>query len=438
MTIAAVALAFLLLVFGATLRAAAASLVRTHRADALHAAAEGNTSAERVAELLAARAHLQPATSVVIAALQAGAVAAGSWALVSVLEGGRLALGLVVLWLFVVVFGDVVPRGLGRNRPGRLAYALVGLLETAVRFGSAADDWIGDDDEDEDEEDDEDEEEERDREERELIEQVLEFSDTLVREVMVPRTDLETIPSDATSDDALDVFVETGLSRVPVVGDSVDDIVGLVFARDFLRITDEGRAGVPISEFMRDAFFVPETKRVPELLRQMQAEKIHMAIVVDEYGGTAGLVTIEDLLEELVGEIEDEFDDEEELVVEQEGGVLLVDARLPVEDLGDLLGVELPDEEWDTVGGLVLGLAGRVPRVGEAFEEAGHEFGEFLQCVDGYVRVLFVGHEDRHSTIPSTSYPPWLSTSSTTVSPGPMAGPPSWASGKFGYGMRWW
>jgi CBS domain containing-hemolysin-like protein len=374
MTIVAVSLAVLLLVLGATLRAAAASLVRTHRADALHAAAEGNASAERVAELLAARAHLQPATSVVIAALQAGAVAAGSWALVTILDGGALALSLVGLWLLVVVFGDVIPRGVGRNRPGRLAYVLVWLLETAVRFGSAADDWVGDDDEEEDEDEDEDEEEERDREERELIEQVLEFSDTLVREVMVPRTDLVTVPLDATSDDALDVFVEEGLSRVPVVGESVDDIVGLVFARDFLRITDEGRAGVPITEFMRDAFFVPETKRVPDLLREMQAEKIHMAVVVDEYGGTAGLVTIEDLLEELVGEIEDEFDEAEQLVVEQEGGVLLVDARLPVEDLGDLLGVELPDEEWDTVGGLLLGLAGRVPRVGEAFEEAGHEF----------------------------------------------------------------
>lgn len=374
MTIVAVSLAVLLLVLGATLRAAAASLVRTHRADALHAAAEGNASAERVAELLAARAHLQPATSVVIAALQAGAVAAGSWALVTILDGGALALSLVGLWLLVVVFGDVIPRGVGRNRPGRLAYVLVWLLETAVRFGSAADDWVGDDDEDEEEDEDEDEEEERDREERELIEQVLEFSDTLVREVMVPRTDLVTVPLDATSDDALDVFVEEGLSRVPVVGESVDDIVGLVFARDFLRITDEGRAGVPITEFMRDAFFVPETKRVPDLLREMQAEKIHMAVVVDEYGGTAGLVTIEDLLEELVGEIEDEFDEAEQLVVEQEGGVLLVDARLPVEDLGDLLGVELPDEEWDTVGGLLLGLAGRVPRVGEAFEEAGHEF----------------------------------------------------------------
>lgn len=374
MTIVAVSLAVLLLILGATLRAAAASLVRTHRADALHAAAEGNAAAERVAELLAARAHLQPATSVVIAALQAGSVAAGAWALVTILEGGALALALVGLWLFVVLLGDVIPRGVGRSRPGRLAYALVGLLETAVRFGSAADDWVGDDEDDEDDEEDEDEEEERDREERELIEQVLEFSDTLVREVMVPRTDLVTVPSDATSDDALDVFVETGLSRVPVVGESVDDIVGLVFARDFLRITDEGRAGVPITEFMRDAFFVPETKRVPDLLREMQAEKNHMAVVVDEYGGTAGLVTIEDLLEELVGEIEDEFDEEEALVVAQTDGVLLVDARLPVEDLGDLLGVELPDEEWDTVGGLLLGLAGRVPRVGERFEEAGHEF----------------------------------------------------------------
>ncbi len=374
MSVVAVSLAVAFLVVGGLLRAAAASLLRTHRADALHAAAEGNDAARRVAELLAARAHLQPATSVVIASVHVAAAASGAWALASILEGGVLALSLVGMWVVIVVFGDLVPRRIGRSRPGRLAYALVPLIEAAVRFGSAADDLVGDDEDEEEEVSEDDVEEERDREERELITQVLEFSDTLVREVMTPRTDLVTLPSTATSDDALDVFVETGLSRIPVVGESVDDIVGLVFARDFLRITDEGRAGVPIADFMRDVFFVPETKRVPDLLRVMQAEKNHLAVVVDEYGGTAGLVTIEDLLEELVGEIEDEFDEEEQLVIDQSDGALLVDARLPVEDLAALLGVDLPDEEWDTVGGLMLGLAGRVPRVGERFVESGHEF----------------------------------------------------------------
>ncbi len=373
MNLVAGALSVVLLTLAGLLRAASASLLRTPRADALHDAADGDAQAEKVAGLLAQRVHLQPATSVVSAALIIGTVAAGSWALAGFLSDGSFALALVGLWVAVLIVGDVIPRGLGRARPRTLAYRLSWMLDTAVRLGAAADDWVGDVDEIEEEPGDE-QDEERDREERELISSVLEFSETLVREVMIPRTDLVTIPSSATSDDALDIFVEMGLSRVPVTGSGADDIIGLVFARDFLRLTDQGRAGVPITEFMRPAFFVPETTRVSDLLRTMQSRKNHMAIVVDEYGGTAGLVTIEDLLEELVGEIEDEFDEAEELVRSVGDGVLLVDARLPVEDLASLLGVELPDEEWDTVGGLVLGLAGRVPRVGERFEEAGHEF----------------------------------------------------------------
>jgi CBS domain containing-hemolysin-like protein len=375
MNIVAALLSAVLLVLAALLRAASASLLRTPRADALHDAGDGDARAAKVAILLAQRVHLQPATSVVIAALIIGTVASGAWALASLLEGGAFALSLVGLWVAVLIVGDVIPRGLGRARPRTLAYRLSWMLDKAVRLGAAADDWVGEEDEEEDDqEEDDDEEEERDREERELITSVLEFSETLVREVMIPRTDIVMVPMSATSDDALDVFVETGLSRVPVSGASADDIIGLVFSRDFLRLTDQGRAGVPITEFMRPVYFVPETKRVSDLLRAMQVQKTHMAIVVDEYGGTAGLVTIEDLLEELVGEIEDEFDEAEELVRREGDGVFYIDARLPVEDLGELLGVELPSEEWDTVGGLVLGLAGRVPNVGESFEEAGHDF----------------------------------------------------------------
>lgn len=375
MSIVAAVLSVVLLVLAGLLRAASASLLRTSRADALHDAANGNRRAEEVAELLARRVHLQPATSVVSAGLVIGTVAAGAWAMASIVDGVALAVSLFGLWVAVLVLGDIVPRGLGRARPRTLAYRLSWMLGRAVRLGAAADDWVTDEDEEEEDELERDDiGEERDREERELITSVLEFSETLVREVMIPRTDLVTVPSTATSDDALDVFVETGLSRVPVTGLGADDIIGLVFARDFLRLTDQGRAGVPITEFMRPAYFVPETNRVSDLLRAMQARRTHMAIVVDEYGGTAGLVTIEDLLEELVGEIEDEFDESEELVCIEGDGAFLVDARLPVEDLGELLGVELPDEDWDTVGGLVLGLAGRVPKVGESFEESGFEF----------------------------------------------------------------
>jgi len=180
-----------------------------------------------------------------------------------------------------------------------------------------------------------------------------------------------TIGSDATSDEALDVVIEHGYSRLPVTGEGTDDIVGFAYAKDLLKIMDRGTGPQPVTELMRPVYFVPETKRVSDLLRDMQAGKVHMAVVVDEFGGTAGLVTIEDLIEELVGEIVDEYDTEAPLIEETGDHEYLIDARLSVEELVQVLQVELPHEEWDTVGGLVLGLAGRVPRQGESFEHEG-------------------------------------------------------------------
>ena len=141
-----------------------------------------------------------------------------------------------------------------------------------------------------------------------------------------------------------------------------------MYAKDLLGVADNDDGPVSVTRIMRPVYFVPETKRVPDLLRDMQSRQQHMAIVVDEFGGTAGLVTIEDLLEELVGEIIDEYDTEEPLLVELDNGGYLVDGRFSVDDLGEILDVELEHDEWDTVSGLVLDLAGRVPHVGEAFE----------------------------------------------------------------------
>ena len=143
-------------------------------------------------------------------------------------------------------------------------------------------------------------------------------------------------------------------------------MLGVLYARDLLKLMDDEADAVPAEAIMRPPYFVPETKRVPELLRDMQANQIHLAIVVDEFGGTAGVVTIEDLLEEIVGEIADEYDNEEPLITPLDDGEYLVDGRLGVDELGELIGVDLPDDEWDTVGGLMLGLAGRVPAEGES------------------------------------------------------------------------
>jgi CBS domain containing-hemolysin-like protein len=184
---------------------------------------------------------------------------------------------------------------------------------------------------------------------------------------MVPRIDMVTVPLAADTARALEVVVASGRSRVPVTGENLDDVLGVLYARDLLGSRDTGASPVPVRTLMRQAHFVPETKRVSELLRELQRERVHLAIVVDEFGGTAGLVTIEDLLEEIVGEISDEYDTEELMVEESDHG-FLVDARLSVQDLSELVGMRLPDEDWDTVGGLILGLAGRVPEEGETFE----------------------------------------------------------------------
>ncbi len=368
MTLAFVVSAFVLAV-AAALRAGGASLVRTQRADALHAAAEGDHRAARVAELLEQPIRLQPSIAMVHSALLVAAAVPATWAVSGRMGGWPLAGGLVALSLALVVFGDLLPRAMGRSRPGHLAYRLSALLVPAVRWGGRATDLIVMEEEAEEPEGAQDgDETEQDREERELISSVLEFSDTLVREVMVPRTDMVSVARDASTDEALDLVIEHGYSRIPVTGEGADDVIGIAYAKDLLRLMDEGTGPVPVTGIMRTPDFIPETKRVSDLLREMQAGKVHLAIVVDEFGGTAGLVTIEDLIEEIVGEIVDEYDTEAPLVVEEGEGVYLVDGRLPVEELSGLIGVELPDDEWDTVGGLMLGLAGRLPREGETFE----------------------------------------------------------------------
>ncbi|HEX9993895.1 MAG TPA: hemolysin family protein [Acidimicrobiales bacterium] len=208
-------------------------------------------------------------------------------------------------------------------------------------------------------------------EERALIESIIEFGDTVAREVMVPRPDMISVAASFKIADVMEVVILNGYSRLPVYGEGIDDIVGLVYAKDLMRAERDGRGDLEVRELQRPAQFVPETKRVAELLREMQAEKFHMAIVVDEYGGTAGLVTLEDLIEELVGEIVDEFDVEDPLVEPLPGGDVRVNARMSIDELNDLLHSELPEGDWDTVGGLVYSLLGHVPVEGETVEVDG-------------------------------------------------------------------
>jgi CBS domain containing-hemolysin-like protein len=172
-------------------------------------------------------------------------------------------------------------------------------------------------------------------------------------------------PVNSAMRDVLDLILQKGYSRIPVYRGDVDDIVGVIYAKDLLRHLHAGKGDVVLDKIMRPAFFVPETKKVSDLLREMQKRQIHIAIVSDEYGSTAGLITIEDLIEEIVGEIADEYDREEPEAVPLADGAYRVDGRMAVDDLNDLLDVELPNEEWDTVAGLMYGLLGAVPTQGE-------------------------------------------------------------------------
>ncbi len=200
------------------------------------------------------------------------------------------------------------------------------------------------------------------RSERDMINSVFEFGDTIVREVMVPRTDILTIERGKTVKQAMNLLLRSGFSRVPVVGDNTDDVLGVVYLRDLVRKErSEGGGAVKVEEVMREPVFVPESKPIDVLLREMQAQLGHIAIVVDEYGGTAGLVTMEDLLEEIVGEITDEYDQEAPPVEQVDAHTRRVTARLPVEDLEQLYGVQLPHEDVETVGGLLAMTLGRVP-----------------------------------------------------------------------------
>jgi CBS domain containing-hemolysin-like protein len=213
-----------------------------------------------------------------------------------------------------------------------------------------------------------------DEDDRELIHSVFEFNDTVVREVMVPRTDMVTIDGDAHLGTAMGLFLSRGVSRMPVLGEDIDEVVGILYLRDVARLEYEqtkGSESTTTAQLARSALFIPESKKADDTLRQMQLESNHLAMVVDEYGGIAGLVTLEDLIEELVGDISDEYDREVPDFEDLGNGRYRVAARMPVDELGDLFGIELDDDDVDSVGGLLTKAVGRLPVAGSRAETSG-------------------------------------------------------------------
>jgi len=281
----------------------------------------------------------------------------------------------------LIVLGNVLTPGRGfREGPFATEAELRALVELAVQRGEV------------------------DARERQLIDSALDLGDTIVREVMVPRPDMVFVERGRTVRQGLNLALRSGFSRIPVIGDSEDDVVGVVFLKDLAsRAISENRGTAHVEDVMRPASFVPDSRPVDELLREMQAGRIHLAVVVDEYGGTAGLVTIEDILEEIVGEITDEYDRDDDPIERLAVGRWRVTARLPVDELGLLLSADLTREGVDTVGGLLAAELGRVPIPGAAVDLAAGDHGVRLEAESsagrrnriGTVLVTLAGSQQR-------------------------------------------
>ncbi len=227
-------------------------------------------------------------------------------------------------------------------------------------------------------------------EEKEMIFSIFQLGDTLAREVMVPRIDLVALDSETPFDQALSKIIEAGHSRIPIYEENIDHIKGLLYAKDLLVYLRDGDRNRPIKDMLRPAYFVPESKKAVDLLAELQQRKVHLAVVVDEYGGTAGLVTLEDLIEEIVGDIRDEYDfNEEEDYQQVTENEYIVDAGMDIDDINRLLDINLPTDESDTLGGYIFSTLGKVPVEGEQIEDE-HIAMEVLNIVDRRIRKIRV------------------------------------------------
>src|ERR1022692_2153586 len=382
--VAAVALAL----FAGLCASADTALLRVSRAGAKELATSAGVAA---APLQAVLAEVPKYIAVLLlsqVAAELGATVLVTAVLRSWIGPGWEAFGIAAVVMTIVIYlvAGIVPRTLGRDHAARVAGAAAAVMQPVVRFLGplpalllAVGRAVGRDGTREHGPSGEEEDLrglvdllERRRViepgERAMIHSVFELGDTIVREVMVPRTDMVFVERDKTLRQALSLALRSGFSRIPVVGENLDDVVGIAYVKDIVTRSHEhpeGELVEKVSSIMRPATFVPESKPIDELLREMQARQIHLAIVIDEYGGTAGLVTIEDILEEIVGEITDEYDQEQPPVEWIEKGQhARVTARLPVEELGELFDVRIDAEDVETVGGLLAQQLGRVPIAG--------------------------------------------------------------------------
>ncbi|WP_456319099.1 hemolysin family protein [Georgenia yuyongxinii] len=376
---------------GSALSAGEAALARITRTSAAELQAGRRRNASAVAALVARRSAALAAVAFVRVLVEMTAAAAITLLVADLLPHWWqvLLVSVAVTALLLAVVVHVSPRRVGRRNPTGVLLALapmmnllavvggaVGRVVGTITPGPARTDHEARDAQEEDLQDMVDRVSESDQleeEERELLQSVFELGRTLTREVMVPRTDMVTIDADEPLDRAITLFTRSGYSRVPVVGESTDDLLGVLYLKDVMRRVHRRNdtVGLTVADVMRGPTFVPETKLVDDLLREMQSGSVHIAMVVDEYGGIAGLVTIEDLLEELVGEMVDEHDRAEPEVEELGDGVVRVPARLPIDELGELFGLEIDDDDVDSAGGLLAKALAKVPLPGAEVDVLG-------------------------------------------------------------------
>jgi len=216
---------------------------------------------------------------------------------------------------------------------------------------------------------------------KEMIQGIVELSDTMVKEVMVPRIDTIFISADASAEELLERLIESGHSRFPVYEQTIDKVIGILYVKDVLRSLVKSEP-IDVRRLIHKPFFVPEVKRIDDLLRELRRLKVHIAVVVDEYGGVSGIVCMENIIEEIIGDIQDEFDNEKEDVLELGDGVWLCETRVNLEDLSERIGIPLPLEDFDTLGGFVFDLFGKIPVKYEKAEWEGHNF--IIQDVEGH------------------------------------------------------
>jgi putative hemolysin len=390
-TLIVIAVIALLVMAGAATVEASAGLISRQR---FRQAASGPNRERSVQSLLDPRRSLVSALQLVQAI--AIALAASLVTYVIMREGGwgPVAIAVIVTSGFFLLLGQAVPRALARTRPSATAGALLtlcrfvamlvrplsalsdGAADLLTRlFGGERPDTVPAGSEDElliitrDDHDDG----VIEPEERKMIDNVLRLEETTARDIMVPRVDIVAVAEDASSQDIVDVITEKGHSRLPVFRESVDEIVGILYAKDLLQFVIGSTRTLPIKQLLRPVYVVPESKRLDDLLGELRRNRVHIAVVADEYGGTAGLVTIEDILEEIVGEIQDEYDEDLTLLESVSDKEIIVDGRLPIEAIEEALGTQLTgdDDPYGTAAGFVHWHLDRMPQEGDHFDAHG-------------------------------------------------------------------